>query len=169
METITIVGAGVAGMTAAISLAEAGAPVVLYDAREAPGGRARSLEGPYRANLGPHVLYKDGAMFAWLAERALLPPIAGVPLTGLRLRWGGELHRTPPLPLIPSTLKLRGRRAPAGETFRAWAARQPPLRRARERALSDHHRGHRAGRCREAARRALRRGQRAHRLCRPRG
>jgi phytoene dehydrogenase-like protein len=123
METITIVGAGVAGMTAAISLAEAGARVVLCDAREAPGGRARSLDGPYRANLGPHVLYKDGPLFAWLAERALLPPIAGVPLTGLRLRWGGELHRTPPLSLVPSTLKLRGRRAPADESFRAWAAR----------------------------------------------
>ncbi len=122
METITIVGAGVAGMTAAISLAEAGARVVLFDTREAPGGRARSLDGPYRANLGPHVLYKDGAMFAWLGERALLPPIAGVPLTGLRLRWGGELHRTPPLSLIPSTLKLRGHRAPVGESFRAWAA-----------------------------------------------
>ena len=101
METITIVGAGVAGMTAAISLAEAGAPVVLFDTREAPGGRARSLDGPYRANLGPHVLYKDGAMFRWLGERALLPPIAGVPLTGLRLRWGGELHRTPPLVADP--------------------------------------------------------------------
>ena len=123
METITIVGAGVAGMTAAISLAEAGAPVVLFDARSAPGGRARSLDGPYRANLGPHVLYKDGAMFRWLGERELLPPIAGVPLTGLRLRWGGELHRTPPLGLIPAILKLRGRRAPADESFRAWAAR----------------------------------------------
>ena len=123
METITIVGAGVAGMTAAISLAEAGAPVVLFDARSAPGGRARSLDGPYRANLGPHVLYRDGAMFRWLAERALLPPIAGVPLTGLRLRWGGELHRTPPLGLIPAILKLRGRRAPVEESFRAWAAR----------------------------------------------
>jgi phytoene dehydrogenase-like protein len=123
METITIVGAGVAGMTAAISLAEAGAPVVLFDARSAPGGRARSLDGPYRANLGPHVLYKDGPMFRWLAERSLLPPIAGVPLTGLRLRWGGELHRTPPLGLIPAILKLRGRRAPADEPFRAWAAR----------------------------------------------
>ena len=123
METITIVGAGVAGLTAAISLAEAGAPVVLFDSREAPGGRARSLDGPYRANLGPHVLYKDGPMWAWLQDRALLPPIAGVPLTGLRLRWGGELHRTPPLSLIPATLKLRGRRAPADESFRAWAAR----------------------------------------------
>ncbi len=123
METITIVGAGVAGMTAAITLAEAGAPVVLFDAREAPGGRARSLDGPYRANLGPHVLYKDGPMFGWLDDRALLPPLAGVPLTGLRLRWGGELHRTPPLSLIPATLKLRGRRAPVDESFRAWATR----------------------------------------------
>ena len=69
METITIVGAGVAGLTAAITLAEAGAPVVLFDAREAPGGRARSLDGPYRANLGPHVLYKDGRCSAGCGAR----------------------------------------------------------------------------------------------------
>lgn len=123
METITIVGAGVAGLTSAITLAEAGAPVVLFDTRDAPGGRARSLDGPYRANLGPHVLYKDGPFWAWLAERDLLPPIAGVPLTGLRLRWGGEVRRTPPLALIPATLKLRGRRAPVEDSFRAWVSR----------------------------------------------
>lgn len=123
METITIVGAGIAGLTAAISLAEAGAPVVLFDAREVPGGRARSLDGPYRANLGPHVLYKDGPLWAWLKERDLLPPIAGLPLAGLRLRHGGAAHRTPPLALVPASLKLRGRRAPADESFRAWATR----------------------------------------------
>ena len=153
METITIVGAGVAGMTAAISLAEAGAPVVLFDAREAPGGRARSLDGPYRANLGPHVLYKDGAMFAWLGERALLPPIAGVPLTGLRLRWGGELHRTPPLSLIPSTLKLRGRRAPVGRELPRLGG-------------APHRRAH--GRAAVQRRRRLLLPPRPRRRCRPR-
>ena len=123
METITIVGAGVAGLTAAITCAEAGAPVVLLDAHAAPGGRARSLDGPYRANLGPHVLYSDGPFWGWLQERKLLPPVAGVPLTGLRLRWDGAIHRTPPFALLPAMLRLRGRRAPVDESFRAWAAR----------------------------------------------
>ena len=122
METITIVGAGVAGLTAAITCAEAGAPVVLYDAHGEPGGRARSLDAPYKANLGPHVLYSDGAFWGWLKERDLLPPSTGIPYTGLRLRWGGAIHRTPPLALIPSMLKLRGRRAPVDESFRAWAS-----------------------------------------------
>ncbi len=122
METITIVGAGVAGLTAAITCAEAGAPVVLYDAHGEPGGRARSLDAPSRANLGPHVLYADGPLWGWLKERDLLPPATGIPYTGLRLRWGGAIHRTPPLPLIPSMLRLRGRRAPVDESFRAWAA-----------------------------------------------
>jgi phytoene dehydrogenase-like protein len=61
-------------------------------------------------------------MWRWLKERGLLPPVSGVPLTGLRLRFGGELHRTPPLALIPAVLRLRGRRAPVEESFRAWAA-----------------------------------------------
>ena len=81
-----------------------------------------SLEAPYKANLGPHVLYSDGALWGWLKERDLLPPSTGIPYTGLRLRWDGAIHRTPPLALIPSMLKLRGRRAPADESFRAWAS-----------------------------------------------
>src|SRR4051794_34343918 len=121
MDTVTIVGAGVAGLTAAITCAEAGAPVVLVDAHSAPGGRARGLDGPYRANLGPHVLYSDGPFWRWLAERELLPPYKGVPLTGARFRRDGELQRMPPLPLIPAALKLRGRRAPVQESFREWA------------------------------------------------
>jgi hypothetical protein len=122
METITIVGAGMAGLTAAITCAEAGAPVVLVDAHGEPGGRARSLAGPYKANLGPHVLYSDGRLFGWLKEQGMLPPVTGVPLSGLRTRRDGTLHRTPPLALIPALLKLRGRRAPVDESFRAWAA-----------------------------------------------
>ena len=122
METITIVGAGVAGLTAAITCAEAGAPVVLFDAHAAPGGRGRSLDGPYRANLGPHVLYK-GPQQRWLDERGLVPRNVGPPLTGIRLRWQGDLHRTPPLGMVPSMLRLRGRRAPVDEPFRTWVAR----------------------------------------------
>src|SRR3954453_13684245 len=108
MDTVTIVGAGVAGLTAAIACAEAGAPVELVDAHAAPGGRARSLDGPYRANLGPHVLYGDGPYWRWLEERDLLPPSNGVPLTGVRFRPGGELQLTAPLSLPPPGPELRG-------------------------------------------------------------
>ncbi len=119
---ITIVGGGIGGLTAAIACAEAGAEVSLLEARSALGGRARSSDGPYKANFGPHVLYKDGPLWKWLAERKLLPRYAGIPLASLKLRWQGEIRRTPPLKAIPSVLRLRGREAPVDMDFRTWAA-----------------------------------------------
>lgn len=119
---ITIVGAGIAGLTAAITCAEGGASVSLLEAHATLGGRARSSDGPYKANLGPHVLYKDGPLWGWMSERGLLPRYAGLPLAGVRLRWQGELRRTPPLWAIPAVLRLRGREAPVDLDFRTWAA-----------------------------------------------
>lgn len=122
-QRITVIGGGIAGLTAAISCAEQGGEVLLLEARRTLGGRARSSEGPYRANLGPHVLYKDGPLWRWLHERKLLPAHASLPLGGIRVRLGGELRRTPPLAAIPSVLRLRGRRAPVDLDFRGWAER----------------------------------------------
>ena len=122
MSQITVIGGGVAGLTAAIACAEGGASVELLEAHDALGGRARSSEGPYKANLGPHVLYKDGPFWRWLSERDLLPRYAGIPLAGVRLRWQGEIRRTPPLGMLPSVLRLRGREAPIDMDFRSWAA-----------------------------------------------
>ncbi len=119
---ITIVGGGIAGMTAAISCAEGGAAVRLLEAHETLGGRARSTTGPYRANFGPHVIYKDGPLWSWLAERDLLPPFAGPPLSGIRFRWQGKVRRTPPLGSVPAVLRLRGRKAPVDVDFRGWVA-----------------------------------------------
>jgi hypothetical protein len=90
--------------------------------------RARSAEGPYKANLGPHVIYKDGAFWKWLRERDLLPAYAGPPLAGIRFRWRGEARRLPPLGTVPSVLRLRGREAPADLDFRTWAARHTDAR-----------------------------------------
>ncbi len=109
---ITIVGGGLAGLTAAITCAEGGARVSLLEARSALGGRARSSDGPYKANVGPHAFYKDGPLWQWMAERKLLPHHVGPPLAGFRLRWQGEIRRTPPLASIPAVLRLRGREAP---------------------------------------------------------
>jgi phytoene dehydrogenase-like protein len=119
---ITIVGGGLGGLTAAICCAEARLDVRLHEAHEEVGGRARSTGGPYKANLGPHVLYKDGPFWNWLKQRKILPAYAGLPLGGLRFRWQGDIRRIPPLGTLPSVLRLRGREAPADRDFRSWAA-----------------------------------------------
>lgn len=118
---VTIVGGGLAGLVAAIGCAEGGARVRLLEAHEQLGGRARSKGGPYKANLGPHVIYKNGPFWDWLAERDLLPPYAGPPLSGIRFRWQGRARRTPPLGTLPAVLRLRGREAPVDIDFRSWA------------------------------------------------
>jgi phytoene dehydrogenase-like protein len=122
MKRITIVGGGLGGLVASVSCAEAGLAVRLLEAHEQLGGRARSTDGPYKANLGPHVIYKDGPFWNWLREREILPRYRGLPLAGVRFRWQGEVRRTPPLGSLPAVMRLRGRQAPADRDFRSWAA-----------------------------------------------
>ena len=122
MEQITVIGGGMAGLVASITAAEGGASVRLLEAHEELGGRARSTPAPYRANLGPHVLYKDGGLWEWLRERKLAAPNARNPLSGIRVRWQGEVRRTPPLGSIPTVLRLRGREAPVDRSFHDWVA-----------------------------------------------
>jgi len=121
MPQITVIGGGVAGLTAAITCAERGAGVRLIEAHEQVGGRARSTDGPYKANLGPHAIYTGGVLWDWLSARALLPPLAQPALTGVRFHYEDTIHRTPPLSLIPPGLRLRGRMAPVDQDFRSWA------------------------------------------------
>ena len=121
---ITIVGAGIAGLVAAIACAEEGAKVRLLEAHEQLGGRARSTDGPYKANLGPHAIYKKhDSLWGWMEERDLLPQHVGPRLSGVRMRWQGEIRRTPPLGALPAVLRLRGREAPSDVDFRTWATR----------------------------------------------
>jgi phytoene dehydrogenase-like protein len=120
--TVTVVGGGLAGLVAAVSAAEAGAPVELHEARSQLGGRARTAPEPWRANWGPHALYCDGPLWAWLAERDLLPPCAKPPSTGFRVRVGGEARRRPPAALVRSAGLVRQRTAPVDVPFRDWVA-----------------------------------------------
>src|SRR5579875_1428513 len=122
MQKITVIGGGVAGLTAAITCAEQGVEVELLEASESLGGRARSDAGPYRTNLGPHAIYKGGALWKWMSERSLLPPVARPQLTGVRFHYDDAIHRTPPLSLIPRGLRLRGRLAPVDQDFRSWVS-----------------------------------------------
>ncbi|PJN36058.1 FAD-dependent oxidoreductase [Streptomyces sp. CB02959] len=118
---LTVIGGGFAGLTAAISAAEAGATVTLHEAHRTLGGRARTADGPYRTNDGPHALYRRGPHWSWLRQRGLLRPLAALPLrdaAGLRFFHRGGLHRMPPLGL----LKLRAHRtAPVERDFLTWA------------------------------------------------
>ncbi|HEX3063455.1 MAG TPA: FAD-dependent oxidoreductase, partial [Usitatibacter sp.] len=57
MRRVAVVGAGYAGLAAAIALAEAGCAVSVFEANRTPGGRARRVE--YRGALldnGQHLL-----------------------------------------------------------------------------------------------------------------
>jgi len=120
MQQVTVIGGGVAGLTAAITCAERGASVRLLEAHETVGGRARSTDGPYKANLGPHAIYTGGVLWNWLSARDLMPPLARPVLTGVRFHYEGAVHRRPPLSLIPPGLRLRGRMAPVDQDFRSW-------------------------------------------------
>ncbi|MFF6832931.1 NAD(P)-binding protein [Streptomyces sp. NPDC012438] len=123
MRKLTIVGGGFAGLTAAVTAAEAGTAVTLYEAHEALGGRARTAGGPYRTNDGPHALYSGGPHWTWLKQRGLLGPLAPLPpAEGLRFRFhrGGALRRVPPPGLLRLSLRT-ARNAPVDTDFRTWA------------------------------------------------
>jgi phytoene dehydrogenase-like protein len=123
-DTITIIGGGLAGLTAAISCAEGGAPVHLLEAHEQLGGRARTTEGPYKANLGPHAMLCNSPFWGWLGERKLLPPAAKPRLSGIRFRWHDEIRRVPAIGAAVAALRLRGRTAPVELDFHTWAGEQ---------------------------------------------
>ncbi|MBG0824752.1 NAD(P)-binding protein [Planomonospora sp. ID91781] len=120
---ITIIGGGLAGLTAAIACAEGGARVTLHEAHRSLGGRARSSAAPYVANDGPHVFYSDGEPWRWMAARRLVQPFRRPTLGELarsRFRYGGRLALTPPWPLVSALIKRRTA-APVEQDFRTWA------------------------------------------------
>jgi phytoene dehydrogenase-like protein len=120
---VTVIGGGFAGLTAAICAAEAGAQVTLHESHHTLGGRARTAEGPYLTNEGPHALYNGGPHWTWLKQRDLIGPLAPLPPvegTRLRLHHQGRLRRTPPLAML-KLLRRRPERAPVDQDFMSWA------------------------------------------------
>lgn len=124
MTTITIVGGGLGGLVAAIECAEAGAGKVrLLEAHAMLGGRARTTQGDFQANFGPHVIYSDGALWKWLRDHDLCPPTSKAPTAPKALfRHNGRTRRRPPVTLVRALWRLRGTAAPPDIDFRAWAS-----------------------------------------------
>lgn len=121
---ITVIGAGIAGLVAAIACAEAGAQVVVHEAHTTVGGRARTTSPPYVAHDGPHALYCDGPHWTWLAERGLVGPVATLSFAQLRrsrFRHDGRLRSVPPARLV-RLLTRRRLSAPVDEDFTTWAS-----------------------------------------------
>ncbi|MFD4635339.1 NAD(P)-binding protein [Streptomyces sp. NPDC058284] len=123
---LTVIGGGFAGLTAAITAAEAGARVTLREAHHTLGGRARTSEGTYKTNEGPHALYNGGPHWTWLKQRNLIGPLAPLPpLEGARLRLlhHGELRRMPPLAML-KLLRRKAEHAPVDRDFTSWATEE---------------------------------------------
>ena len=130
-DAITIVGGGLAGLTAAIACAEEGAKVRLLEAHEharrARAQRPRALQSEPRP---ARPLQRRPAVAVAARSATCCPRTSDRRSSGARLRWQGALRRTPPLGAIPS---------------RAAPARSRGARRARLPQLGDqpHRRAHR--------------------------
>jgi phytoene dehydrogenase-like protein len=139
VTSVTVIGGGLGGLAAAITAAEAGASVTLHEAHRTLGGRWRSTpvrkkvaanpgeeSAGYRAHEGPHVIYRDGSIWAWLKERRLLGVTCRIPLGAVaRFQFWheGRLRRVPPLGFLRALRISRRRDVPVDQSFRAWASK----------------------------------------------
>src|SRR5215212_5842301 len=132
MAAVTVIGGGLGGLAAAITAAEGGASVTLHEAHRTLGGRWRSTPvrrkaAPlYRAHEGPHVVYRDGPIWAWLKERGLLGVTCRVPLRqAARFRFWhqGRLRPVPPVGFLRAVWVSRRRDVPVDQSFRDWASK----------------------------------------------
>lgn len=108
---VIVVGAGLAGLTAANYVAKAGHTVTLYEAKNRLGGRALTDERRgFFLNQGPHALYQGGAASSVLDELGIEVSGAKPPLDG-RFLFDGELLLAPGGPVSLLRTKALGARA----------------------------------------------------------
>ena len=85
MARVEIIGGGLAGLVAAVTVAEGGGEATLIEANAQLGGRACTQAGAYRSNFGPHALYLGGEMEIWLRQRDLLPALTHPKTSAVKL------------------------------------------------------------------------------------
>ena len=92
---VVVVGAGLAGLTAAATAAGTGASTLVLDAHQ-PGGRASTDQrGRFRFNRGAHALYRGGPAEATLERLGVTVTGAAPPARGLRGRVGDRVDLLP--------------------------------------------------------------------------
>ena len=102
---VVVVGGGLAGLTAANYVADAGYQVKLLEARSRLGGRASTDErSGFYLNQGPHALYRGGKANEVLAQLGIKPAGGPPPLDG-KIMFDGQLFAAPAGPM--SLLKTR--------------------------------------------------------------
>lgn len=130
MATVHVVGAGLAGLAAAVRLAAAGRPVALYEAAQHAGGRCRSYFDRTLGRVidnGNHLLLSGNrSALAYLetigAAGSLVGPSSPVfPFLDLQSgeRWVVRPNRGP----VPYWIALRSRRVPGtrlGDYLAGW-------------------------------------------------
>jgi glycine/D-amino acid oxidase-like deaminating enzyme len=90
---VAIIGAGIAGLCAAIAAAKRGARVAILEAHE-PGGRAATTERDgFHLNVGAHALYRSGHLTKMLAARGITPAGGIVTGTSVDVLLGDEVRR----------------------------------------------------------------------------
>ena len=98
LRSVVVVGAGLAGMTAALTAADEGARVTVLEARTHPGGRARTTTTAdgFHFNQGAHALYRGGAAWEVLHGWGITPRGASpVTTRAYGLRSDGTLDALP--------------------------------------------------------------------------
>ena len=93
---VIVVGAGIAGLTAAAFVARGGRSVQVIESRDQPGGQARSDDRDgFALNLGPHALYNAGEGSAILKQLGIT--VTGSPPTPAngQMMFDGQLQLAP--------------------------------------------------------------------------
>ncbi len=103
---VVVAGGGLAGMAAALYLARAGQPVIVYEQAASLGGRARTQEkAGFHFNQGPHALYRAGAGAQVLAELGIAYTGQQPPKVGVAIH-NDAVHPFPYTPLDVLTTSL---------------------------------------------------------------
>ena len=122
LETVLVVGAGLAGLTAATRLKEAGKRVTLIEARPTAGGRVRTLRGYFDDGIygelgAARVAETHDHVLHWIAELGLsltpfAPAGAGIQVVGgMRARADNEAER---IRIAPGLTAEERRLSPSG-------------------------------------------------------